>query len=263
MLVKSPRYRKPLNSNQVRVLSLIYKFRFVSVPLLSEYLGKDKSTVYECLLGLVSQQYITKNYDSSYRLPPRPATYCLATKGIRYLREHTEANHKALRNMYRNKAASEQLVEQSLKNFKLCNQLQRQYPDTFDIYSKTELVQFDDDFLRPLCDLWLKRTKQQEDKPNEYQVEFIEAGAFSWLLRKRIVAHQDFFDESDEEVYPYILFVTGNDSTERRIQRMLENCFADFEFWTTTVERLESGETKIWRQVFEDDEEDKPILKRL
>jgi hypothetical protein len=165
--------------------------------------------------------------------------------------------------MYRNKAASEQLVEQSLKNFKLCNQLQRQYPDTFDIYSKTELVQFDDDFLRPLCDLWLKRTKQQEDKPNEYQVEFIEAGAFSWLLRKRIVAHQDFFDESDEEVYPYILFVTGNDSTERRIQRMLENCFADFEFWTTTVERLESGETKIWRQVFEDDEEDKPILKRL
>ena len=263
MLVKNPRYRKPLNSNQVRVLKIIYKFRFVSVPLLSEYLGKDKSTVYECLLGLVSQQYITKNYDSSYRLPPKPATYCLATKGIRYLRENTDLNHKALRNMYRNKAASEQLVQQSLRNFKLCNQLRRQYPEVFDTYSKTELVQFDDEFLRPLSDLWLKRTQQQENKPNEFLVEFIEAGTFSWLLRKRIQAHQDFFDELDEETYPNILLVAGNNSTERRILRMLENCFADFEFWTTTVERLATDETKIWRQVFEDDEDEKPILKNL
>ena len=262
MLVKSPSHRKALNSNQVRLLKVIFKFRFVSVPLLSEYLGKDKSTVYEQLLVLSSQGYIAKNYDSSYRLPPRPATYALAAKGIKYLRDSTDLGQTALRNMYKNKVARESLVQMSLRNFELCLKLERQCPDTFEIFTKSEFSQYDQ-FLRPSSDLWLRRKQKQQDKPDSYLVEFIDVGTFSWILRKRIQAHQDFFDEQDAEVYPYVLFVTGNDSTERRIQRMLENCFADFEFYTTTAERLATDTIKIWRQVFEDDEDEKPILKGL
>ena len=262
MLVKSPSYRKALNSNQVRLLKVIFKFRFVSIPLLSEYIGKDKSTIYEQLLVLASQDYIAKSYDSSYRLPPRPATYALAAKGIKYLRDNTDLSQSALRNMYRNKAASEPLVEQSLKTFKVCIQLRRQYPDVFDIFTKSELSQ-SDKFLRPLSSLWLRRKKWREDKPYSYLLEFVDEGTYSWILRKRIQAHENFYDEWDENIYPYVLFVAGNASTERRIQRILENSFADFEFYTTTTERLATDSIKIWRQVFEDDENDKPILKVL
>jgi hypothetical protein len=44
---------------------------------------------------------------------------------------------------------------------------------------------------------------------------------------------------------------------------MLENAFQDFEFWTTTTERLASNKIKIWREVFETDGDDKPIFKAL
>ncbi len=241
---------------------IVFKFRFISVPLLSEYLGKDKSTIYEQLLVLASQEYIAKSYDSSYRLPPRPATYALAAKGIKYLRDNTELSQTALRNMYKNKTASEALVVHSLDVFKLWLQFRRQYPDTFDICTKSELSQ-SDQFLRPLSDLWLRRKKKHEDEPDSYLVECMDAGTLSWILRKRIQAHRDFCDEQDGDVYPYVLFICGNDSTERRIQRMLENTFGEFEFYTTTVERLATDTRKIWRQVFEEDEGGRPILKDL
>lgn len=262
MLVKNPSHRKALNSNQVRLLKVIFKFRFVSVPLLAEYLSKDKSTIYEQLLVLSSQNYITKSYDSSYRLPPRPATYAHAAKGIKYLRDNTDLSQTALRNMYKNKTASEALVVQSLSNLKLCLQLRHQYPEIFTIYTKSELTQYDK-FLRPLPDLYLQRKNREQDKPNAYLIEFIEAGTFSWILRNRIRTHQDWSDEDYWKQYPYVLFICGNDSTEHRIQRMLENNFSDFEFYTTTTERLATSTTKVWRQVFEDDEDDRPILKGL
>jgi hypothetical protein len=213
-------------------------------------------------LVLTSQKYISKSYDSSYRLPPKPATYALAKKGIRYLREATDLSQTALRNMYKNGTASEPLVEHSLEIFKLCIQLQRQYADQFDIFTKSELSKYDQ-FLRPLSDLWLRRKKPTDDMPDSYLIEFIEAGTMSWIIRKRIQAHQDFFDEQDEEDYPYVLLIAGNNSTERRTQLLLENVFADFEFWTTTTERLAVSSLEIWKEVFEDDEDDAPILRRL
>lgn len=262
MLVKNPSHRKALNSNQVRLLKVIFKFRFVSVLLLSEYLDKNKSTIYEQLLVLSSQNYISKSYNSSYRLPPRPATYALAAKGIKYLRDTTDLSQTALRNMYKNRTASDTLVVQSLRNLKLCLQLQTQYPGTFSIYTKSELTEYDK-FLRPLPDLYLQRKNRQQNKPNGYLVEFIDSSTFSWMLRKRIQAHQDWCDEKHWKEYPHVLFLCGNDSTEHRIQRILENTFGDFEFYTTTTERLANETTKIWRQVFEEDDDGEWIYKGL
>ena len=232
----------------------------MTVPLLAEYLHKDKSTVYEQLLTLVGQELLTKNYDSSYRLPPKAATYCLAAKGIRYLRDTTELSRRALRNQYKNKAASEQLVEQCLKTFEFAIRLRRQYEDAFDILSKSDLCE-EDDFIRPLPDLYLQNRSEQASAHN-YMLELLEPSIASWLVRKRIRAHCEAADDVDY-LYPHILFVVTNDSTEKRIQRMLENVVQDFEFWTTTTARLSSGETRIWREVFEDDADDKPLFKSL
>ena len=262
MLVKNPSHRKSLNSNQVKLLSIIFKFRFVTVPLLAEYVGKDKSTIYEQLLTLSSQNLIAKNYDSSYRLPPRAATYCLAAKGIKYLRENTKYDHKALRNMFKNGAASDPLVERSLTTMALCHQLKRQYPDTFDIFAKSEMSAAEK-FIRPLPDLWLRRKRPHATKPQQYFLEILEPSVMRWIVTKRIRAHETHAEENDEYQYPHVLLIAGNDSTERRVQRILSGCYDDFEFWTTTAKRLASGETKIWWQPDEINDDDKPILLEL
>lgn len=264
MLVKNPSHRKALNSNQVRLLKVIFKFRFVSVPLLAEYLGKDKSTVYEQLLVLSSQNYILKNYDSSYRLPAKPATYALAAKGIKYLRDNTDLSQTALRNMYKNKTASESLIVHSLDLFKLWLQLNKQYPDTFDIFTKSEMTDFTE-FIRPLPDLYLQRKHNRSTKPN-YFLETIESGTMTWILRKRLQAHEQWLEEHEDawgDNYPTLLFICGNQSTEKRIHRIVNNGYFDFEVYITTVERLYGSPTKIWLHEWDVDWEEEPVFKRL
>lgn len=72
------------------------------------------------------------------------------------------------------------------------------------------------------------------------------AGTLTWQIRKRVRQHEDFADES-EYLYPHVLFVAGNDSTERRIARLTSELYVDFEVFTTTQERLLGSDAPIWQ----------------
>ena len=127
MLVKVPKYRKSISKSQLKLLLIIFKFRFVSNEYVGTYVRKDKSTIYERSFVLIQQGYVRKDYDSTYRLRLRPATYSLTTKGIKYLRESDiKLSELALRNQYKNSSASLQLVDHSLNVFKLCLLLRNQ-----------------------------------------------------------------------------------------------------------------------------------------
>ena len=128
MLVKQPKYRKQLSKDQVKLLGVIGKFRFVTVPLLSEWRNKDKSTIYERLLVLTEQGYLHKTYDKRWKLLGKPAVYSLAAKGVKALRDKTDWFPEAVyKNQYKNRTASLQLVDHSLDLFKLCVQLKKQF----------------------------------------------------------------------------------------------------------------------------------------
>ena len=238
----------------------------MSVPLLSSWLEKDKSTIYEQLLGLTEQGYLCKTYDSSYRLQLRSATYALTANGIKYLRDTTNGmlSETALRNMYKNRTASDKLVMQSLNTFKICLQLKQNYPDTFKLFTKSEMTKFEQ-FLRPLSDLYIQRNQKQANKLEHHLLEVLEPGVMTWILRKRIQMHQEFFEELEDAwdgKYPTLLFVCGNESTERRVQDIVLNSYLDFEVWTTTAERLQSEEAKVWLNEPWDDE-DKPKFRGI
>ena len=77
----------------------------------------------------------------------------------------------------------------------------------------------------------------------------------TWLLRKRLRQHQEFFEEY-EYPYPNVLLVAGNASTERRLFKQVECAIQDFEFYITEEELLLSGNKKIWVYLMESDEVD-------
>lgn len=249
MLVKVPLSRKQISKSQLRLLLVIFKFRFVSSEYISRYLNKDKSTIYERLFVLLGQGYIRKDYNSSFRLRQRPAIYSLAPKGIKYIRSNgpkQNLSEAALRNMYKNKTASDQLIDHYLEVFKLCLLLKNQYPNTFDTFAASELSVFSD-FIKPRPDLYLRRSSKRSQKSG-YQLEIIESGTMTWIIKKRLQAHQSFCEENDswDDDYPTLLLVCGNNSTERRIQRIIDNGGFDFTIQTTTQERIDSNSTRIW-----------------
>lgn len=261
MLVKQPQYRKRLSNNQIELLGLICKFRFVTVPLLSEWRNKDKSTAYERLLVLTEQGYLHKTYGKSWKLLGKPAVYSLAAKGIKTLRDKTDWFPEAVyKNQYKNRSASLQLVDHSLDLFKLCLQLREQHGTSIEYFAKSEMTKFEQ-FIRPLPDLYLRTDRHNEDDQLiHYQLEVIEAGTFTWMIKKRINAHQGWFDENNDEGwgyednYPTLLLFCDNKSTEKRIHRLTDEAYTDFETWTTTRERFESGEKEIWLHYYDEDE---------
>ncbi len=262
MLVREPKYRKQLGKSQIKLVGLIGKFRFVTVPLVAEWQGKDRSTIYERLTVLESQGYIQKRYEQHWRLLGKPAVYSLTAKGLRILRDHftghfTEA---VLRNQYKNNSASLQLVDHSLAVAKLCLLFKRQHGGAYDLFLKSEMDR-SPAFLRPLPDLYIRTNRTDEnDQPIHYQLEMIEAGTLTWIIRKRINAHQTWYEEHNEEgwefedSYPTLLLVCGNENTEKRVHRLVDEGYFDFTIYTTTSERLESGEREVWLEYWEEDE---------
>lgn len=251
MLVAGPKYRRPLNSNQIKVLELCYKFRFVSVDLLAELLGKHRSSVYEGLYVLERQGYVGKRYDKTYRLAGKPASYYLASKGIRYLRENTELDQTTLRNFYKNKSMRQEHVDHCLNVFRIALTLKKQVGSRFNILPKYALNR--ESFPSPLPELFLQR-KGSSDKPS-YVLDIFEAGTFTWILRKRITQHEDYAEDS-EYLYPNVLFVAGNQSTENRLFKLTYENYADFDYFTTQQELLlDSEDGKVWIDVGRSEED--------
>ncbi len=261
-LGKNPRYRRTLNKRQLEILLVLFEFRFVSVPLVSQYLNKDKSTIYERLLVLEMQDYVYKSYDRSFRLPGRAATYCLAPAGIRALKAaYPELSQAVLRHMNQNKLADRASIDKSLYLFQLYLDLQRCYPHQFENLTRSYMATYKE-FIRPLPDLYLEH--KQIDKP-AYILEIVEARTFSYLLRRRLNTHSDYaidYAEDWGDGYPTLLFICGNEHTERRLQRMIWNTVG-LDIYTTTQERLMSGHKQVWLYEFYEDDDEPPVYREL
>jgi len=255
-------HRSKLSDSQIKLLGLIAKFRFVTVELVSTWREKSKATMYERLAVLEDLGYVQKRYEKAWKLLGRPAVYSLTGKGLRVLRDTSSGyfTDAVIRNQYKNRSASLQLVDHSLDVAKLCVQLFKQYDSAYDIFAKSELDQFEE-FMRPLPDLYIRTNRKDENgQPVHYQLEVVAAGTFTWMLKKRINAHQEWFDENNDEdwgfedSYPTLLLVCDNKSTEKRIHRLVGGKYMDFETWTTTRERLAIGKKKVWVQYYDEDE---------
>lgn len=255
VLVKEPKYRRPVSSNQLRLLQVLFKFRFVTTDLLVPVIKRDRSTIYESLYVLEKQGYVHKFHDKTYRLRGKSAVYCLASKGIRFLRENTKYNETTLRNFYKNKRMAvdnEDHVDHCLLIFKIFNILKAQTGDKFYIYTKYELTR--GSYVTPHPELYLHR-RGRSQKP-DYMLDIFPAGTMTWLLRKRLRQHQEFADDSEYQ-YPNVLLLAGNTSTERRLIKQAENSMQDFEFYITQQELLlGENDGKIWIDIDEsyDDE---------
>jgi hypothetical protein len=218
---------------------------------------------------LVKQEYITKNYDKTYRLRGRPASYCLATKGIRYLRENTNLSHKALRNMYKNKSMTEEHIDHCLTTMAVAIAINSQTNKVFDISTRYELTD-SDFFLRPLPDLYLSRKGEvEENEQLDYTLDIFDTNTPFWVLKKRLRAYQNHCDEvelEDGQNYPYALLVPHSELREKVLLELIENMLQDFELYTTTIDRLlnpDNAKRPIWKDVFEQEEHKPPKLRSL
>lgn len=234
-----PKTRYRISESQVSLLLLIMKYRFVSSDVLADVLSKDRSTIYERLSVLVDQSYVVKLYDKTHRLRQRPVIYYLAPAGIRFLKK---AGHDKTNLHYKNKSFTDEQIDEQFLLGKLARAIHKPYGKTFSLYTK---YQFGADMFYLTPPPYAKLVAKEETTP-DYFIEYFPAFHSSWKIRKRINQHIEYADEHDEYIYPHLLLVCGNASTEKRVISMTEELYTDFEVLVTSQERLLSGDKKVW-----------------
>ncbi len=276
--IEKEKTRKKLNSKQIEILEALYKFRFITSELVVQYqeLSSRKYT-YRRLANLVEQEYIGRNYNSSYRLQNKYASYYLKPKAIRFLKQQpkSELNLKVLNNAYKDKNASQHFIDHSIEVFELyikfmelykyetstspaVNKTSKTSQSLLEFYAKTELYEYDF-FPRPLPDGYLRFVAKARYKTSTFMLEYIEAATPYFLVRRRIKQYINHIDSGDwtDGDYPLVLIVCETPVLERRITRYiiksLEDIYVDeLSFGLTTKEAFMNStdkKDKIWLPV--------------
>lgn len=135
-----PTYRRPLNTYQLEILQLLYRFRFATTEHVAYYQNKPlASSVFNRLRVLCDQEYIGRHYSKQQQSMRQPAIYYLLPKGIAELRKDPDNDTKVLHAMYKDQTASQQFINHSLSIFDIFIQLEKHCGDRFDLLTKSEL----------------------------------------------------------------------------------------------------------------------------
>ena len=255
--------RYSLNTKQLQLLKRLYKFRFATTALLAAYKGTNQTGVNKALKRLYAQGYVDRLYDSSYRIKGKEAIYFLAPKSIKLLGSKPHSlNKQVLHAMYKNKLLKSSFVEHNLDVFRAYLELRDSYPAVFDIYTKSELGDFDY-FPRPLPDLYLNRAEHKDNLINEYLIILCSDLRVFIPIRQlqRYERHwqSGAWEEDGKTEYPVIVLVCPDAPFKTKLERYIaNNLMSDhLQLRTTTLEALldlKSSKEKIWTNPFEADE---------
>ncbi len=237
---------------QARILKLLFKFRFVNTQSLAQVVGVDRRAMHYMLEALVSKDLVRKSYSKSYRIDRKPAYYYLAKSGVTVVRNLLEVKETAVNTLYKDEHASKDFIEHCQTVLACYVALKPNLPPDTDIFTKTEINRFSQ-FPKTRPDLYIRTPSNQEI------IVVVADNQPKYIFNKRldeIIEHCE--DEGWEGgVYPIIAFVLKDKADQNsflyKTNKKLEDMGMDegeLTVLATSINRLSSGETRIWSNVF-------------
>ena len=255
-----PTRHRQLNALQLELLIALYKFRFGTAELISQYQEQSLRYTNVRLTILLEQEYIDRNYDSSYRITRRPATYYLLPNGINALKANPDLDPKGLHLQYYNRKVKPAFISHSIRLFRLYLKLDSLYGETLDFFTASELAA-DRQYPRSLPDGFLHFSGKQAEIP-DCMLELVASTIPPDRLRQRLnryMTHEQA--KTWEGTYPIILLVCDNVGLEREMQRYMARTMdyrgSRIRCYTTTIRAVlnsKSVKNTIWADVTKPDE---------
>lgn len=245
-----PKYRRPLNDEQVEILELLYKFRFVTKATLKEYFAETKPgmNVFRKLERLEEQGLIAKRYFPDYKLLHKPVAYYLLPVGARKLagyRDEDDTDEINIKAIYRDGSVREQFAMHCVAVFKLFNQLSEKYGEDLNFFSKTDQVSFED-FPEQKPDAYL--TMQAGDETRHYFLDILDEEAHLLVdVSKRIQRYLGYRKSGNwattGAAFPKVIFVCNSEKDCARVQKRCNAALNkawvhDVEFIVTTKDTV-------------------------
>lgn len=239
---------RKLNQNQIDVLLLVYKFRYVTSNLLTQKLKlQHRNSINSRLQILEDQEYIGRRYDKSYKMMNKPASYFMLPKGFAALRSMDGISNTALKNMYKDAEATEGFVERNLAIFGIYNKLEGIFGQRFDMFSKNELTGMED-MPETLPDglIRLKTSDSSRVKERLFFLHLAEERQPLFAISNVITKQLAYGDSEDwNDLFgkpPAVILICDAPTLERRLHRQAgrveDEAAKGQKFYTTTIAEI-------------------------
>jgi DNA-binding HxlR family transcriptional regulator len=233
-----PKYRRPLNKEQLEVLDLLFNYRFSISKQIARYFNKEDIKLVRKRLNILEEQgFVAKRYDSSYKLAGRYAEYYLAPKGAKYLqalrtsntdkyKEENQIADQAIKNRYKDKTVSQLFMSHSLTVLDLFLHYKDKHGDKIYIFSKVQLQPYDY-FIKPLPDLFLsitsKTNRAKDDALKRYFIDYFEDSIPFFIVIRRIKKYITYYEEDEwaDDNPPKVLLITESERKQKQVSRRI------------------------------------------
>lgn len=252
MYSQNPKYRKQLNSSQLAVLELLYKFRFGTRDLIASYL--NKKDIYRQLRILEDQRLIEKHYESTYRLLGKPAIYYLLPEGVRKLDALSVASRKpVMKPIYKLKTLSEQFMRHSVDILAIRNVMYQQ-DEMIKFFTKADLAYADYDYFpQPLPDAYIRLPNGQQ-----YFMHIHQSYQPFFVASQTVTRYADYFEDGEwgdtGTDFPVLLFIVDSRSVQDRLRKLIRKQGSDMRVYIAIkIDVLNSTDGCVWRDIDESD----------
>jgi len=260
--MKSTNHKSSLNLKQIRLLKLIYKFRFVTSTQISKYESLTSRTINYRLEVLADQGYIGIFFDKSYKLLGKPARYYLTLKGINFLKTEPGINLHSLKLMYKNKSISNPSIDHHLLVLDIYIKLRTKFNEGYRIYGKYEIYG-SQIYPDPPADIYIQKIKSSNNTRSDYLIDIFEATP-NFIIEKRLKAIMKHLEEGEYQKttnrpYPSILMICDNKNVEQKLVKSIEYIYDSTlnyqqPILTTTLKRFNEAKSIddiIWMNALE------------
>ena len=250
--------RRKLNTEQLAVLKLLYKFRFGTNDLFAQYFGKkDRSFVFKRLSILLEQGLVGRRFEPSYRLAGKPAAYYLTPVGARLLQERRKSDEPKInvKAIYKDKTVKDDFVLRCLDIFAMYNLYREQYGETLKFFTKADLNHEQYDYFpQPHPDAYVRLRLSGEER--QFFIEFFYDKQPFFAAVKKIKNYVEYAESGGWDdtgtALPVYLAVCESQGLQKRLQRRMAASLA--ESWSeelsmalTSKQLLFGDSSQIWQ----------------
>ena len=240
-----------LTKQQQRLLTLVYKFRFITAPLLAKLLSIRKDTAYESLQSLHKLKLLNRAYEQSWRIDRKPAYYYLSKSGVTTVKKILELDDRAINSVYNDHRATQEFIRECFNNLECYISIKKELPENTVIRTKTEINRFKV-FPKQRPELYVKTPEGHE------AFIVIVPDKLPYFVNKR---RDEYLEHSEEDswngTYPTMAFVFKDSRSKLgflyKAQKKLEELGYEENEITiiaTDIKQLVEGEKPGWASAF-------------
>jgi DNA-binding MarR family transcriptional regulator len=210
-----------LSEKQINLLTIIYRFRFVTALLVGQYKDITAQSMKRSLNILEDSGYIDKRYNSSYKLQGKSTRYFLSPKAIKLFKDNEDINQHSLNLFYKTKLLSEEACDSHIQTLQTYIDYRAKLTGNYTLKTKYELYN-NEDQPDPPSDIYAQSNKNQQ---SDIFIE-IHNNKQNFIIQKRLTYLAEFIEDNYDDNQPKVILITNKNN--KKIGKIIENLSEEY-----------------------------------